>query len=269
MDTEKKANKPLFVGIGLIVAISLILSIWSATGWSTANAEEATESNSDYSASSDLENYESPTPIWKEEGYNSLPEWWEALQEKQAEYVGKADEVITTYADYLSEEQQTQLRDLENELVNATSFANIAGFENQFNEIVNMAMTAEAEAEAAREAEEQAAIAAQSITVKNYSSSSSGYYNTGNYSGSYYDFLRDGVVYSNGNKYTYYSQSVLPGGGLNIPGRHVDGGFVKDSDGYIVVASDKPMGTVGDSPFGATKTYDRGTTGNHYDIYVE
>lgn len=60
--------------------------------------------------------------------------------------------------------------------------------------------------------------------------------------------MRDGVVYHNGNKYTYYSQSVLPGGGLNIPGRHVDDGFVKDADGYICIANSAPNGTVVDTP---------------------
>ena len=38
-----------------------------------------------------------------------------------------------------------------------------------------------------------------------------------------------GVVYFNGHKETYYSQNVLPGGGLRIPGRHVaEDGTVRD-----------------------------------------
>lgn len=83
-------------------------------------------------------------------------------------------------------------------------------------------------------------------------------------------FMFDGVVYSGGFKFTYYSQSVLPGGGLSIPGRHVNAdGFVSDGDGYIVLAGSAPLGTVYDTPFGYKgKIYDRGTYGNHLDVYV-
>lgn len=79
-----------------------------------------------------------------------------------------------------------------------------------------------------------------------------------------------GVINWGGYKFTYYSQQVLPGGGLNIPGRHVnEGGFVADGDGYIVLANDAPKGTVIKTPFGAPgKVYDRGTAGNHFDVYT-
>lgn len=86
--------------------------------------------------------------------------------------------------------------------------------------------------------------------------------------------LRDlqfhGVINWGGFRYTYYSQQVLPGGGLRIPGRHVNaGGFVADGDGYIVLANDRPKGTVLPTPFGYMgKVYDRGTYGNHLDVYT-
>jgi hypothetical protein len=83
-------------------------------------------------------------------------------------------------------------------------------------------------------------------------------------------FMFDGVVYWGGYKFTYYSQSVLPGGGLSIPGRHVNAdGYVADGDGYIVLAGSAPKGTVYDTPFGYKgKIYDRGTYGNHLDVYI-
>lgn len=87
--------------------------------------------------------------------------------------------------------------------------------------------------------------------------------------------LRDlqfhGVINWDGKKFTYYSQSVLPGGGLRIPGRHVnEAGFVADGDGYIVLANDDPKGTIISTPFGYMgKVYDRGTYGNHYDVYTK
>lgn len=80
----------------------------------------------------------------------------------------------------------------------------------------------------------------------------------------------DGVIHWNGLKFTYYSQSVLPGGGLNIPGRHVNAdGYVADGDGYIVLANNAPLGTIINTPFGYKgKVYDRGTVGNHFDVYI-
>lgn len=83
-----------------------------------------------------------------------------------------------------------------------------------------------------------------------------------------FEFL--GIIYWNGYKFTYYSQSVLPGGALRIPGRHINkDGYVADKDGYIVLASDKPMGTVIPTPFGYLgKVYDRGVYGNHFDVYT-
>lgn len=84
------------------------------------------------------------------------------------------------------------------------------------------------------------------------------------------DLQFQGIIRWGGYKYTYYSQRVLPGGGLRIPGRHVNaGGFVADKDGYIVLASSKPKGTVLPTPFGYMgKVYDRGTYGNHLDVYT-
>jgi len=84
-------------------------------------------------------------------------------------------------------------------------------------------------------------------------------------------FTSAGVVSWGGYSFTYYSQSVLPGGGLAIPGRHVNAdGFVADADGYIVLANSSPRGTIIDTPFGYQgKVYDRGTVGNHYDVYTQ
>ena len=82
------------------------------------------------------------------------------------------------------------------------------------------------------------------------------------------EFRRAGVVYQNGYRYTYYSEKVLPGKGLNIPGRYSDGNFVRDKDGYICVASsDLKKGTVVDTPFGKGKVYDTGCPSGTIDIY--
>lgn len=78
-----------------------------------------------------------------------------------------------------------------------------------------------------------------------------------------------GVVYYNGWKFTYYSQQVLPGNGLKIPGRHVANGAVCDIDGYICVASSTlAKGTVVSTPVGPGKVYDSGCAANVIDIYT-
>lgn len=83
------------------------------------------------------------------------------------------------------------------------------------------------------------------------------------------EFRKAGVIYANGYRYTWYSEKVLPGKALNIPGRHSDGNFVRDGDGYICVASsDLKKGTVVDTPFGKGKVYDTGCPSGTIDIYV-
>lgn len=79
-----------------------------------------------------------------------------------------------------------------------------------------------------------------------------------------------GVVYYNGHRETWYSQKVLPGGGLKIPGRHVDGrGLVCDGDGYICVASsDLAKGTIVETSLGTGKVYDCGCASGTIDIYT-
>lgn len=103
----------------------------------------------------------------------------------------------------------------------------------------------------------------------NYTASSSNKSSSAEYSLS--DLQFHGVINWGGYKFTYYSQQVLPGGGLNIPGRHVNSaGYVCDGDGYIVIANDAPKGTVFNTPFGGPgKVYDRGTYGNHLDVYTK
>ena len=118
---------------------------------------------------------------------------------------------------------------------------------------------AEAAEEAQRAAEEAAA--AKAASAKRYTVSDSGGQLT----------RSKGVVYYNGHRETWYSQRVLPGGGLNIPGRHVDDrGLVCDGDGYICVASsDYAKGTIVETSLGTGKVYDCGCASGTIDIYTD
>lgn len=80
-----------------------------------------------------------------------------------------------------------------------------------------------------------------------------------------------GVNYFNGHRETWYSQRVLPGGGLKIPGRHVDErGIICDGDGFISVASsDYSKGTIVETSLGTGKVYDSGCPSGTIDIYCD
>lgn len=115
---------------------------------------------------------------------------------------------------------------------------------------------------------EEAAARARTISYSNRGNSSNSGAGYSNSSGGSVDLRSAGVVNSNGYRFTWYSQRVLPGGGLNIPGRHVDSrGFVCDGDGYIVAATGMGHGTTGSSPWGTWKSYDTGVSGNTVDLY--
>ena len=81
-----------------------------------------------------------------------------------------------------------------------------------------------------------------------------------------------GAIYFNGHKETYYSQKVLPGPSLNIPGRHVaDDGTVRDGEGYICVAANTAYmsrGAILITSLGPAKVYDSGCAVGVIDIYV-
>lgn len=66
-------------------------------------------------------------------------------------------------------------------------------------------------------------------------------------------FKTMGVVSKYGKTWTWYSQRVLPGGGLRIRGRHLnENGYVVDWKGRLVLSSSEyKRGTVMKTPFGA------------------
>lgn len=87
------------------------------------------------------------------------------------------------------------------------------------------------------------------------------------------EFQTSGVIDWGGYEWTYYSELILPGDGLNIPGRHTTSdGYVCDGDGYVVLAADLsmlPRYSVVDTPFGYTgKVYDTGCAYGILDVYV-
>lgn len=84
-------------------------------------------------------------------------------------------------------------------------------------------------------------------------------------------FINMGVIYWNSWRWTWYSERVLPGEGLHIPGRHTDSnGYVCDENEYICLSSSSlERGTIIPTPFGKSgKIYDTGCAGDTIDVYV-
>lgn len=129
----------------------------------------------------------------------------------------------------------------------------------------------EARQEEADEAERAAAAAASTPASTEWSTSPSYDVEPSGATYTLSEFMWMGVIYQNGFRYTYYEESVLPGGGLSIPGRHHEDGFICDGDGYICVASnDFSYGTVVPVPFAGRmgKVYDCGCASGTIDIYI-
>lgn len=165
------------------------------------------------------------------------------------------------------EKELAEQKEVLNEKAKATS-TNLAELNGKIEQL--KAEEAKKAEEAARKAAEEAAKKAAESNKNHSSSSSSG----GNYqypSGNGVLTPEKGVNYFNGHRETYYSQKVLPGHGLNIPGRHVaSDGTIRDKDGYICVASsDYPKGTVVETSLGMGKVYDSGCASGTIDIYTD
>ena len=85
--------------------------------------------------------------------------------------------------------------------------------------------------------------------------------------------MRIGEIRYNGHRETYYSQRVLPGRGLNIPGRHVaKDGTIRDKEGYICVAANPNYMSYKSkvmTSLGPAKVYDSGCDYGTIDIYID
>lgn len=194
------------------------------------------------------------------EGYATLREWYDVFETNIINYAGKAEATIAEYEGYISDEQAQQLRSLEDSIIGAKSIQEqrdaIVEFDKMVSELAQYKEEKDAELAAAAEAE-----------AASYSEES---YGGGFYTGDTASFRSQGVIYENGTRYTWYSQNVLPGGGLDIPGRHVgEDNLIYDENGYVVVASnDHAQGTVVDTPFGEGRVYDSGCDSGTIDIYT-
>ena len=80
------------------------------------------------------------------------------------------------------------------------------------------------------------------------------------------EFQNLGIVNYNNECFTYYSEEVLPGEGLDIPGRYTDyDGYVCDEEGYVVLATPDEY----EHPRQSTIELPTGRIGKFYDFCPE
>ncbi|MGN0331660.1 MAG: coiled-coil domain-containing protein [Lachnospiraceae bacterium] len=181
-------------------------------------------------------------------------------------------DTIAEQEEYLTKEQDSQVK-LQEELNSRKSELKVKADETSTDLESLKKQIKEIREEEARKAaeekkrkEEEARKAAEAS--KNSSKGSGGYDMP---SGDGVLTKQKGVNYYKGHRETYYSQRVLPGNGLNIPGRHVAAdGTIRDEDNYICVASsDYPKGTIVETSLGMGKVYDSGCASGTIDIYTD
>ena len=192
----------------------------------------------------------------------------EGIEEQEAELKSRQQELLDLQSQLHSEQAALQAKAEETSTDLATVNAQLEAAR---------AAQKKQEEEAQRKADEQLAKKAQEET-KQASASAGSNTSAGNNSGSGGYVIPSGGltpskgrIWYNGHTETYYSQKVLPGGGLAIPGRHIaSDGTIKDADGYIVLASDDyPRGTVVETSLGAGKVYDTGSGSGNIDLYTD
>lgn len=185
---------------------------------------------------------------------------------------GRADAIAAAYSGYIDDAAIEELHTYEAYAKAASSSGEADEWVAKIDGKEGEARVAKETAEAKKAQQEAAAKQAAQVAQANSSASSSSSEGVASASGGFMtvsQFKFRGAMNWNGHRWTYYSETVLPGSALNIPGRHVADGAVCDADGYVVLAScDYAKGTVIDTPIGKGKVYDYCPTSGTIDLYV-
>lgn len=184
---------------------------------------------------------------------------YEALEQKMdviASHTDALDQVMVDFNYELVEIKNNQ------EEMKQTQEEQFNEIDKTFDKIWNSIHMHKDELEEQIKAVEQSKAETQKKTVT-YTAASSD-------SGYTHPFKSQGTTDDGTYNYTWYSQRELPGGGLDIPGRHVDeDGFIRDENGNLCIASSNhAKGTEIDTPYGKGVVYDYCPSDN-LDIYTD
>nr|DAQ07447.1 MAG TPA: hypothetical protein [Caudoviricetes sp.] len=245
-----KFNKKHFWAIAFVVLVIVVAIMFVFIPKNTPKTIEV--SNSSYNpVKFDVNDYELPSYLWKDLGYDSVIACYEDLVTKREEAVGAADDAIEVYSSVITDEEKELLKSYESKMANALTIVKYNEYLDLFNEV-----TDELD---------------MRMPTASYSGSSGG---SPGSSGEYYSSNGSGLTRSgginfyNGRKETYYSSNVLYH--YKTPQWTVgNDGVYRDADGYVVVAaSDLPYGSIVDTSFGAGRVLDSGCPSGVSDIYT-
>lgn len=247
-----KFNKKHFWAIAFVVLVIAVAIMFVFIPKNTPKTIEV--SNSSYKpVKFDVNDYELPSYLWKDLGYDSVIACYEDLVTKREEAVGAADDAIEVYSSVITDEEKELLKSYESKMTNALTIVKYNEYLDLFNEVTDE-------------------LDMRMPTASYSSGGSSG--SSGEYYSSNGNCLtkHGGVFHFNGRKETWYStneagQTVTA---VDIPGRYVGSdGVIRDANGYIcVAASDLPIGSIVETSLGTGKVYDTGCAAGTTDIYT-
>lgn len=254
--------KPAQLIMTLLAAASLTVPLLCTIPAQAAEADTATGKATDTVA-----RHMSSDVVEQAKGY--MDSYMSDLTEHRNRADGRADAIAAAYSGYIDDATVEELHTYESYAKAASSsgeadewVAKIDGKEGEAKAAKETSEAKKAQQEAAAKQAAQASSSASSASSEGGASASGGFMTVP-------QFKFRGAMNWNGHRWTYYSETVLPGTALNIPGRHVSGGAVCDIDGYVVLAScDYAKGTVIDTPIGKGKVYDYCPTSGTIDLYV-
>lgn len=247
-----KVDKKRFLGCTLAILVIIVGTVaifFPQNTYKTIDVD-----NSFYEpAKFDANDYELPSYLWKDLGYDSVIACYEDLVAKREEAVGAADDAIEFYSSIITDEEKELLKSYEFRMTKALTIVEYNEYLDLFNEVtdeIDMRMPT-----------------ASYSSGGSYGASGEYYSNNGNCLTKH-----GGVFHFNGRKETWYStneagQMVTA---VNIPGRYVGSdGVIRDANGYIcVAASDLPIGSIVETSLGTGKVYDTGCAAGTTDIYT-
>lgn len=203
-----------------------------------------------------------------EMGYETIDEYWDALESKRNDAKGMTDAVIAKYGNIFDESELKQLRKLEEDMLNTPLISEYDEALAAFNKIVDANKPKPKPVQKPVEDADK-----PSNGGGNNNGGGSGSSGGGKPSGGYnipYNFKQMGVIYDSDWRYTWYSSRVLYH--YMTPQWTVGSdGIYRDSSGRVVVACDAyPHGTVLQTEyFGTCIVLDCGVGRNDtLDVYV-
>lgn len=190
----------------------------------------------------------------KEQGFNTIWERRDYIEDKNNEYASKYNEDCETLGKYLDDAEKASLETYASNIANSATVGNIQENEKKYNKLIDKAETAKKE--------EEARIAAEKAAAEKAKKQNAYYNGTGGKL-----TKSKGVNYYNGRRETYYSSRVLYH--YMTPQWTLGSDRVYRENGYVVVAaSDLSYGSLVDTSLGMGIVRDCGCAPGTTDIYV-